>query len=216
MVSKLYFGPRAVLSELHLVFKLDGARVRKKMLAAYPLADSVWNLPWSVVAVNEYFALMYILGFGHCANAYIQYALSTYSMRRSLTWRVDTIPIVGGTSLHLRKPMILDLETPSVVMFSQVNMCFKIQQAKIPDAGTVSTAAKEDSIVFVDLSKLLLFSATKSLLSLPSHLAKGGRCGLSLCSRIALSTFVKIRAMEQNNMLMEQCPPTVLRAGLHS
>ena len=93
---------------------------------------------------------------------------------------------------------------------------FNIQQAKIPDAGTVSTVAKEDSIVFVDLSKLLHFSATRSLLSLQSHLAKGGRCELSLCSRFALSTFVRIRAMEQNNRLMEQCPPTVLRAGLHS
>ena len=45
-------------------------------------------------------------------------------------------------------------------MFCKVNMCFiKIQLAKVPDAGTVSTVATEDSIVFVDLSKLLHFSA---------------------------------------------------------
>ena len=39
----MYFGPRVVLDELHLVFKPDSALVHKKRLAAYPLTKSVWD-----------------------------------------------------------------------------------------------------------------------------------------------------------------------------
>ena len=43
LYQNVYFGPRVVLDELHLVFKPDTALVRKKRLAAYPLAKSVWD-----------------------------------------------------------------------------------------------------------------------------------------------------------------------------
>ena len=121
-------------------------------------------------------------------------------------------------------------------------MCFiKEQLAKIPDAGTVSTVATEDSIVFVDLSKLLHFSAAPisgfsessfetfnpwfpqtwsfagALSALASKPPSQGWPLWAVELHDCAFDLVKIRATKHiNNVFMKQCPPTVLSAGLHS